>query len=207
MSEFKVGDVVKIVGAADGQHKKWNDTEGFHNVWIDAMTGYIGGVCEIEDITLDGVTLAGCGGYKFPPQALELCTEKTKISKDKKYRTVDMHYPVRIICKDRKDSLPWVGLYTTYSGVEGVFFVKPDGTDLLGEKLIEEVPDVDWSKVKIDTPIWVKFPGKEYNPRHFAFDQHDHVAFYADGCTSHTGELVFTVSKNEALLSKPNEKA
>lgn len=210
MHKFKVGDVVKIVGAVDYNHEKWNNTDVFNNIWVNFMDKFIGKVCTVKGITKTGIDLIECNDYSFPPQSLKIIAEKkeTALSLDKKYRTVDTHYPVRIICKDRKDSrLPWVGLYTASCGEEGAIYVNQEGIDLWGKKLIEEVPEVDWSKVKVDAPIWICSQTEEYEPQHFAEYKNDSVYFYGDGRSSHTSKGVTAVFKEHASLTNPNEKA
>lgn len=209
MHKFKVGDVVKIVGAVDDNHEKWNGAEGFNNTWACAMDNFIGKVCKVTSITTYGITLTGCGDYRFPPQALELYTEEMKIQKDKKYRVVGTHEPVRIICTDKASKLQCVALYTDHRGDEGLLLVSDDGLNCWGVKFIEEVPESDWSKVEVDAPLWIKISSdsRVYSRRHFAEFKYGYVYFYADGLTSHTGSLVLSVVKENASLTDPNEKA
>lgn len=99
-----------------------------------------------------------------------------KIDMQKKYRMVGTHEPMRIICVDRVDpDLPCVGLYMSRGGFEGVQCFHPnDGT-------VEEVPEVDWSKVQVDTLIWV-----DGVPHYFANSSEHYVYFFQDGRTSKT---------------------
>ncbi len=61
----------------------------------------------------------------------------------------------------------------------------------LSERLDLEFEEVvDWSKVKEDTPIWVKYFGSEWFPRHFAKYENGEVYVWADGYTSHTGKKI-----------------
>ena len=205
--KFKVGDVVKIVGAKDGNHSKWDDTEGFKNSWPHTMDQFIGKASEIMDVTKFGVVLADCDGYRFPPQALELYAEKLKIQKDKKYRTVDGNDPVRIVCTDRKSELSCIVLCLTETGTEVLIALDSKGNDWFGNQYIEEVPEADWSKVKVDTPIWICNQIEEYEPRHFAEYKNDSVYFYGNGRSSHTSKGVTAVFKEHASLTNPNEKA
>ena len=204
MHKFKVGDVVKIVGAEDGNHSKWDDTDEFKNSWPHTMDQFIGKAREIMDVTKFGVVLADCDGYRFPPQALEIYTEEMKIQKDKKYRVVGTHAPVRIICTDKASKLQCVALYTDHRGEESLILVSDGGLDCWGVKFIEEVPEIDWSKVVIDTPIWI---GTDYQPRHFAEFKNNFVYYYTDGRSSHTSNGMVAVSKSFAALTNPNEKA
>ena len=52
----------------------------------------------------------------------------------------------------------------------------------------KEEPEVDWSKVKVDTPILVSKDGKEWQRRHFAYydSQMEIVAVWSLGQTSWT---------------------
>lgn len=203
MHKFKVGDVVKIVGAVDGKHKKLDNTDGFNNNWVKLMDKFIGEVCTVMGITKNGI-LTDCSDYQFPPQALELYTEEMKIQKDKKYRVVGTHEPVRIICTDKASKLQCVALYTDHRGEESLLLVSDGGLDCWGVKFIEEVPEIDWSKVVIDTPIWI---GADYQPRHFAEFKNNFVYYYTDGRSSHTSNGMVAVSKSFAALTNPNEKA
>ena len=50
-------------------------------------------------------------------------------------------------------------------------------------------PEVDWSKVKVDTPIWVKSSaGDIWVRRHFAKFEYETVYAWDDGRTSFTAE-------------------
>lgn len=114
-----------------------------------------------------------------------------KIEMNKKYRKVGTHEPVRVICVDRKvdnNSLPCVGLWLTKPNVEAMVYFDHSGADQYGQKIIEEVPEVDWSKVKVDTPMWVKFFNGTgiYHKRHFNKFEKGRVHFWPNGYTSFT---------------------
>ena len=205
MHKFKVGDVVNIVGAVDDNHRKWNGAEGFNNTWACAMDNFIGKVCKVTSITTYGITLTGCGDYRFPPQALELYTEEMKIQKDKKYRTVEGKHPVRIVYADALGARRYV-ILCEISGTEWIAQVNEYG-EYLGCRVIEEVPEVDWSQITVNTPIWIGNLNGEYEPRHFAEFKNDSVYFYGAGRSSHTSIGVTGVFKSSAALTKPNEKA
>ena len=107
-----------------------------------------------------------------------------KIEMNKKYRRVGTHEPVRVICVDRKvydNSLPCVGLCLTKPNVEEMVYFDHSGVDQYGKKSIEEIPTVDWSKVDVDTLIWVN--GR---PRYFAKYSDYMVYYFTDGTTSKT---------------------
>lgn len=132
-----------------------------------------------------------------------------KIEMNKKYRTVKDHHPVRILCVDRID--PW-GNFTVVAGVklqnhpvEQIILCTAQGIGL-GDltPVIEEVPSVDWSKVPIDTPIWVNKTQK----RHFAKYTNGIVKYFPDGMTSHTAGdcgIKVPVSVDVVSLEAPNE--
>lgn len=204
MHQFKVGDVVKIVGNPYGNNSKWDNTKSFRDVWVQTMDRFVGKVDVISGITDGGVFLESIDTYKFPPQALEIYTEEMKIQKDKKYRVVGTHEPVRIICTDKASKLQCVALYTDHRGEEGLLLVSDSGLNCWGVTFIEEVPEIDWSKVVIDTPIWI---GADYQPRHFAEFKNNFVYYYTDGRSSHTSNGMVAASKSFAALTNPNEKA
>ena len=57
----------------------------------------------------------------------------------------------------------------------------------------EEIVDVDWSKVSVDTKILVSEDGKDWVRRYFAKYENGRVYAFYDGATSFTGS-------NESLL-------
>ncbi len=204
MHKFKVGDVVKITGSEDDNHKKWNNTDGFNNIWVNFMDKFIGKVCTVKGITKTGIDLTECNDYRFPPQALELYTEEMKIQKDKKYCTVEGKHPVRIVYADVIGARRYV-ILCEISGKEWIAQVNEYG-EYLGCRVIEEVPEVDWSEITVNTPIWIGNLNGEYDPRHFAEFKNDSVYFYGAGRSSHTSNGVCAVSKSFAALTNPNEK-
>lgn len=202
MHKLKAGDDVKVTGSEDDNHRKWNGAEDFINTWECGMDKFIGKVCKVTSITEYGIALTGCGGYRFPPQALELYTEEMKIQKDKKYRTVEGKHPVRIVYADARRYV----ILCEISGTEWIAQVNEYG-EYLGCRAIEEVPEVDWSEITANTPIWIGNLDGEYDPRHFAEFKNDSVYFYGAGRSSHTSNGVCAVSKSFAALTNPNEKA
>lgn len=205
--KFKVGDVVKIVGAVDGKHKKLDNTDGFKNNWVKLMDKFIGKVCTVRGITKNGIELTDCNDYKFPPRALELFTEKTKIQKDKKYQTVEGNYPAWVVCTDRIGEQSCIVLYRALN-VEAIY-LNEYGENCCGFKIIEEVPEVDWSKVEVNTPILVKcLKAGTYVPKHFSHFSSGLVWYFNDGRTSHTSfEGPSLTEPKYATLTNPNEKA
>lgn len=130
-----------------------------------------------------------------------------KIEMNKKYRTVKDHHPVRILCVDRID--PW-GNFTVVTAVklqdhpvEQIILYTAQGVGLGNlTPAIEEVPPVDWSRVAVDTPIWVNKTAK----RHFAKYGDGYVQYFPDGRTSHTWDRIegVKVSANAVSLEAPN---
>lgn len=61
-----------------------------------------------------------------------------------------------------------------------------------------EEPEVDWSKVEVDTPILVRDnEQRSWNRRYFAKFENGHVYAWADGCTSWSAK-----NKNEITTWK-----
>lgn len=136
--------------------------------------------------------------------------ETMKLEIGGKYRKVGTHEPVRVICTDRKPSGETEGFtcvsLVTHKDFEYTCITTVEGKNLSGVVLFEEVPEVDWSKVPVDTPIWV-----EKEPRHFAgFSSHtEEVFYYSSGTTSHTSHTMcygfsskFSTHKSNCSLEK-----
>ena len=164
--EIKVGDWVKI------------------SYWKDFF--------EVIDVTEDEIILKTGNAqyyssyykYKYENWIIKEKDKPVKIEMNKKYRRVGTHEPVRVICVDRKvddDSLPCVGLWLTKPNVEAMVYFDHSGVDQYGQKSIEEVPQTDWSKVQVDTLIWVG-----NIPRHFASYDGEWVYYFEGGTTSQT---------------------
>lgn len=61
----------------------------------------------------------------------------------------------------------------------------------LDEEYVEPEPQVDWSKVTVDTPIFVRNSEDEkWKSRHFGKYVEGVVYAYDDGRTSHTGSII-----------------
>lgn len=115
--------------------------------------------------------------------------KEMKVEMGKKYRKVCMHEPVRVLCVDRvteMDYIPVIALIKPHDGIEQCFYLTAEGYTRDGAQIIEEVPSVDWSKVKCDTPIWVKFSAAIWHKRHFQGADSNGVYFWPDGKTSFT---------------------
>lgn len=110
---------------------------------------------------------------------------KQKIDMQKKYRTVDGKYSVRILCTDAKgdDLGPVIALYNV-GRYEAPIRLSIYGEESNEYQVIEEIPKVDWSKIAVDTPILIKGVYK----RHFHRYLPGKVQFYPLGKTSFTVE-------------------
>lgn len=77
--------------------------------------------------------------------------------------------------------------------------------------LMEEYkePEVDWSKVAVDTPVYVSSsPDTGWKRRHFAFYKNGRVCCYKDGKSSFTNNYIEPFDYTEweyAILAKENE--
>lgn len=175
---FKVGDKVKVVrGTYRGGELIVGAIHTVHELY------------ETDDYPYVSLLIGGnkiSSGWDIDRFVKYEEKEKTlKVEMGKKYRMVGTHEPVRIICVDRQDPrFTCVGLYPT-GEIETPFCFDNQGQDHYGRKIVEEVPAVDWSKVKTDTPIWVKHCG-DLVKRHFNKFDGKYVYFYTDGTTSFT---------------------
>ena len=116
----------------------------------------------------------------------------------------------RIICTDKVSTKYQVGALVFDGYAE---FVKVYTRDLkyLADNpnedsmdLLEGVePEIDWSKVAIDTPVWCRWTG-DWHKRHFAgLDNYGNPVAWVNGFTSHTTS--FKDSWTEMRLTKPEE--
>ena len=156
--------------------------------WV--KLGYWKDFFEVTDVTEDEITLKTdneqyySSYYKRENWIVKEKDKPVKIEMNKKYRRVGTHEPVRVICVDRKvdnSSLSCVGLCLTKPNVEAMVYFDHSGVDQYGQKSIEEVPAVAWSKVEVDTLIWVNG-----SPRYFAKYSGYMVYYFTDGTTSKT---------------------
>lgn len=190
MSKFKVGDWVK--------KETWD---------------YFYEVVAVRPNKIQVIVISGIAWYDLTEHVFIKKEETMKLELGGKYRKVGTHEPVRVICTDRVSSdvskeFTCVSLVRTKEDFEYMSVTTAEGKDLLGEILFEKVPEIDWSNVPIDTPIWV---GKE--PRHFAgFSSHtEEVFYYSSGTTSHTSRNMrygfspqFSTHKSNCSLENPN---
>ena len=117
---------------------------------------------------------------------------KTKIINGVTYthRTKRDGYPARIVCTDSKifTDCTVLALCLTGDKHESMLNLRQDLTDRLDGyyTLIEGVePETDWSKVAVDTPVWVNtYSG--WMKRHFARVEDGLVFCFDDGRTSFT---------------------
>ena len=65
------------------------------------------------------------------------------------------------------------------------------------KKNIKEEPKIDWTKVPIDTKVWVRdFNDAEWLPRHYAGYSNGLYCTYPEGCTS------FTTTKGKLTVNR-----
>ena len=70
-----------------------------------------------------------------------------------------------------------------------------------------EEPEVDWSKVKVDTPIYVRCSDDEkWVPRYFAKFEDGRVYAWSDGTTSFTTPIAGAVDWEYAKLAESEEQ-
>jgi hypothetical protein len=126
------------------------------------------------------------------------------------HRTRDGRY-ARVICEDvvKEDSHPVIALVLGLKDYESLYNftkklmywtdVEKSCMDLIkGAK--PSLPETDWSKVAVDTPIWVR-DGDRWLTRHFAkYDKK--VYAFVNGGTSHT--CGYLQNWNQATLTNPN---
>ena len=68
-------------------------------------------------------------------------------------------------------------------------------------------PEVDWSKVAVDTPILVRNDERDnWTKRYFAKYEHSEVFVWAGGRTSWTGNIHLTTMYKYAKLSESEEE-
>ena len=126
------------------------------------------------------------------------------------HRTRDGRY-ARIICDDRIIDNEYSVLALILDGsIEELYaFVKDSmwwlkGGEETRHDLIKgakpSLPKTDWTKVPVDTPIWVR-EGDRWLARHFA-EYDEKIYAFVNGGTSHT--CCFLQSWNEATLTNPN---
>lgn len=93
------------------------------------------------------------------------------------------------------------------SPVEIMFCTTANLSSLGNSVQFEPIPDVDWTQVEVDTPIWVRDKTTDaWDKRHFAeFDQtRKKVRAWNNGWTSFTAHPVSHTSWNYATLTDPN---
>lgn len=124
-----------------------------------------------------------------------------KIEMNKKYRRVGTHEEVRVICVDRKGQFSCVGLYAGKDYSEEDFVLFDNHGEYYGAKFVEEVPGIDWSKVKRDSRITVD----ALYPRYFSHYCDGMVYYFADGKTSYTTCNVCVSTPDQVILVDKND--
>lgn len=92
------------------------------------------------------------------------------------------------------------------SQYEGISHCNKAMEDLYTGLGFEPIPEVDWTQVEVDTPIWVRDKTTDaWDKRHFAeFDQtRKKVRAWNNGWTSFTAHPVAHTSWNYATLTDP----
>jgi hypothetical protein len=99
--------------------------------------------------------------------------------------------PARILCTDKVSKeytvvalvLGTTEIINSYTRNLRYFADGPESDHDLFEGV---EPEIDWSEVKIDTPVWCRFY-EGWHKRHFAgLDKHGIPTAWVDGYTSHT---------------------
>lgn len=73
------------------------------------------------------------------------------------------------------------------------------------ESQFEPIPEVDWTPVEVDTPVWVRTDSHgEWHKRHFAHYASGLVYAWKDGHTSHTTQSEDAFGWAYASLTGPN---
>ena len=193
MCDFKVGDKIQVVRSA-GSVLEQGEIYTAHEIYLKDGSTYVTLYTDGRK-NRDGWDIDRFVKYEEKENTL-------KIDMQKKYRMVGTHESVRVICVDRKVedySIYCVGLCLTEPNVESMVYFDHYGNNISGEQLIEEVPEVDWSKVKADTLIWV-----DGIPRYFASSSKYYVYFFQDGCTSKTNtQPTAWAHKSNCSLEEP----
>lgn len=65
-------------------------------------------------------------------------------------------------------------------------------------------PEVDWSKVPVDTPIYVRF-GEDWHPRYFARSVNNGIYHFNDGKTSFTTTYSTLADFDNVKLARPED--
>ncbi len=69
----------------------------------------------------------------------------------------------------------------------------------------DKKPEVDWSKVPVDTPVWVRDrDGNTWRPRYFARYENGLIYTWANGATSWSGDGIGTYW-NQAKLAEGDD--
>lgn len=196
MCDFKVGDKIQVVRSA-GSVLEQGEIYTAHEIYLKDGSTYVTLYTDGRK-NRDGWDIDRFVKYEEEEKVM-------KVEMGKKYRMVGTHEPVRIVCTDRKDLQTPIIALGTNGAREDVLYLNIYGKSLHGSQVIEEVPAVDWSKVKVDTPIFVKYAG-DLLKRHFNKFDGKHVYFYPDGTTSFTcpeGDPGFTESPDNCWLEEP----
>lgn len=122
--------------------------------------------------------------------------------------STDRRYLARIICTDLAQETHTTVLAALEAGCGAELVRRCNSfmTTLAGVQF-ELIPDVDWTQVEVDTPIWVRSSDKDvWVRRHFAkFNQETKkVSAWNNGYTSHTGGYEGSTPWTQAALTDPD---
>ena len=102
------------------------------------------------------------------------------------------------------DEIPNTGLYKA-RGANTLVFDKKGIENILTP--YEEEPEVDWSKVAVDTPILVRdSKGESWHERHFAKYENGIIYAWDDGKTSWTAEGFATMWRYAKLAEEDEQE-
>ena len=122
--------------------------------------------------------------------------------------STDRRFLARILCTDLAEESHMNVLATLEVGYEYEVVRRCDNsmTTLAGTQF-EPIPEVDWTQVEVDTPIWVRTTDRDpWVERHFSkFDPTTNAVYaWNNGYTSHTGKWSGHSRWNHAALTDPN---
>lgn len=123
-----------------------------------------------------------------------------------KFKETIMNLAVKTESFAVKDGMPYLCSNIKCDECELKGFMKVDCAEKFNKWLNEEYNLIDWSKIPIDTPIFVRdFENAEWEKRHFAGIniENGRVFAWESGCTSWTTD--FKCSWNFAKLAEPEK--
>lgn len=202
LKEYTVDEFITLAKKVQGSHKWQPDWDQYvHQLkgWLKAKSKgndysiwlILEGIANISGKDASYWTIKTAYDYYTEMfENLKHKEDQMKIDMNKKYRRVGTHEPVRVLCVDHKTAyggISCIGLQQNKADVETLIHFNTLGIDQEGKQIIEEIPAVDWSKVKMDTPMWMRtFTGDLWHKRHFNKFEGGRVHFWPNGYTSST---------------------